>query len=181
MCWHIANSSHKNLFVPIGCGGGKSLAWLLRTICLLQKGYDPGLTIIILPYKFLTSHHFQSALVLASKFKRLHLRIEMLTLVSINADFLPTCLCDQKNLPHLLFVSIDAMARLLEHHISNLKDFAMKKLLVRIIIDEVHTFITEIGYRRCIEVHRQLPRLGVMLIMMSATVPHTKKNSNSFI
>jgi hypothetical protein len=44
-------------------------------------------------------------------------------------------------------VSIDAMARLLEHHIANLKDFAMKKLLVRIFIDEVHTFITEIGYR----------------------------------
>ena len=90
MCWHITNSLHKNLFVPIGCGGGKSMAWLLRTICLLQKGYDPGCTIIILPYKFLTSHHFQSALVLASKFKRLHLRIEMLSLVSINADSLPT-------------------------------------------------------------------------------------------
>ena len=163
--------SKKHIHVDMPCGAGKSLAWNLPLAARLRTGHGKRtMSIVILPYKFLTGFQLQAS-------KNLLEQSTAAWVVSFSSsDFgnqkIPSELKDQDFLPDMMMLSLDALASLLNHQLGWIHSIARKGKIHQIFIDEIHTIFLE-GFR---SVYEQLPRLaalGVPIMTLSGTVPPT--------
>ena len=98
----------------IGCGGGKSLAWILPIIQRTISGCTSKMNIVIIPYCFLLKHHYTATTELIQATHNFN--VEALTGRDIEDNILPNYLRDRETLPALLFISLEGIAKLLKYH-----------------------------------------------------------------
>jgi len=170
LVWHTVNGLNKqHIHASTSCGGGKSLAWILRVVVLSMLRWRFGMTIIVVPYNFLQKH-LRAAAETVLKGKLLAVTMASIGCKDINRDQLPECLRGN-SLPTLLFVSIDAFSSLLEFHLNYLKRMVATKLLDLICVDEVHTYFGEIQFRSAYDHLWKISALGCTVVTLSGTLP----------
>ena len=159
-------SDHAHVGLP--CGGGKSMSWMTPAVARVMKRKSRKTTIVIVPYKFLGACHFDSAL--RSIEGKLEMDILSLTGQDIGESSLPGCLSEVEALPHLLFLTLEAMTKLIQHHVPAMTSWVEGNVIHRFIIDEIHTIYSE-HFRSVYEVLPRMVRFGVPVMTLSATVP----------
>jgi hypothetical protein len=91
------------------------------------------------------------------------------------SDFLdgifPDVLESPHDLPDILFMNLDAISNLLEFHKPVVTSWVSFKKLDRIVLDEVHTMISESCFRDKYRVYQLLPSVGVPIIALSGSIP----------
>jgi superfamily II DNA helicase RecQ len=163
-----ASTTTDHAHVGLPCGGGKSMAWMVPAVARVVTQRSRKTIIVVLPYKFLSAYHLESATRLVKG--SVDLDIVSLTGQDIGETSLPGCLTESNLLPHILFLSLEALQNLMRHHGPSLTDWVNAKQIHRFVVDEIHTIYSE-SFR---PVYEQLPglvRFGAPVMTMSGTVP----------
>jgi hypothetical protein len=168
LVWHSTNSM-KHVHGSTSCGGGKSMSWLLRVFALKLAKTDPGLSIVAVPYTFLAASHHEAATKLFAKSTPLGITSRTLTLRDFEDDDLPCWLTESP--PNLLFVSMDAMDKLIKGHLGWLQQLVAAGLLRRIYMDEVHLLLCEPVFRTAFDQLWKMAKLAIPIITLSGTLP----------
>lgn len=170
LVWYSINGFKKqHIHVSTSCGGGKSLAWILPVVVKLMLRWRFGMTIVVVPYNFLERHHCSSAEILL-KGKRTDATTASISLGEIDPNKLPHCLQEHRR-PRLLFVSVDAMSFLLQHHINYLRKMVEDGELDTVCVDEVHTVWGERAFRPAYDRLNNLPSLGCTVVTLTGSLP----------
>jgi hypothetical protein len=154
-------------------GDGKSESYLIPTIarCMTKNNVASKKTIIhVSPYSFLAGYQYANACSVMEKLgleKRISIRFY--TGRDILEGQLPEDLSDKEDLPSLLFISVDAMYNLFAFFHEDLKSWY--NFVDKIVIDEVHTIISELSFREKYRVYFRLPVLGIPIVALSGSVP----------
>lgn len=160
----------RHCHVSIPCGGGKSMAWILSTFAFHLQGYATNVSIVIAPYKFLTAYHVMKAESMFENFSP-GPTVGTIGTTEISEDVLPDSIRDIHKLPNLLFMTVDAIARLVDCHWETLSSWARSGLLRKIYIDEVHTLPSEYNFRSCYQRLNKLCKLAIPIMTMSGSIP----------
>ena len=83
---------------------------------------------------------------------------------------IPRLLLHQEFVPNVIFLSLEAFARLLRFHFGLLLQMSDTKILRRIYIDEIHTILSE-TFRQDYEQFRRVGRLNCPVTTLSASLP----------
>jgi superfamily II DNA helicase RecQ len=169
MIWLSANGQQKHCHVGLRCGGGKSMSWLLPVLARHIFGLSNGSSVVVLPYKFLLEHQFNTALRL---FGRVSYGLQCLAVKGsdVTRESIPPDLRHEK-LPSIIFMTIDALSNLLSFHIGYVRQWAERKLLWKFFIDEIHTIFTESKFRPSYECLRKVSQFGVPIVTLSGSLP----------
>jgi superfamily II DNA helicase RecQ len=163
-----ANTTLRHTVVSLGCGSGKSCAWIVPTYCRLLHGLPTGLSFVVLPYKFLVETLYNSACKMFGSQSNRIAKLEN----GVDEEVPPAVLCsDATSLPSLIFISIDAMNSLVLNHFGILERLSERKVLARLYLDEVHSMISENGYRQAYDCLPRLVGLGVPIMTLSGSLP----------
>ena len=162
------NNTRKHTFCSIGCGGGKSLGWIIPPMREDAAGFGTKLRIIVIPYCFLLDHHVNSTIKVIGECSGI--TVEKLKGVDIHNNILPNILRDTDNLPGLLFLSLEAMSGLVTHHFTYLQQLGEHGLLKKIYIDECHTILSELNFRARYHSISKLAGLNVPMVLFTGTI-----------
>jgi len=180
MVLDACNNTGKHSFCSIGCGGGKSMAWIIPTIREHLKGLRPKMRIVILPYCFLIDHHMNSTKSLFGQCNCID--VEYLKGKDVQDNVVPNILRDKDSLPSILFLSLEATTLLLQHHLTHLEDLAKLELCQKIYIDECHTIFSEMNFRSKYLILGRLAVLNIPIICFSGSIQtHFIKDLLSFL
>lgn len=168
MVLDACNNLSKHTFCSIGCGGGKSLSWVIPTIRNLLKQVSIKMSLVVVPYCFLLEHHVSSCRDLIGTCRR-NIEIGALKGSDIDDNILPNILRDKESLPAILFVSLEAIRKLVEYHHLYLTELGNENYLQKIYIDESHTILLEINFRPSYEALSKLATLNVPIALFSGT------------
>jgi hypothetical protein len=102
-------------------GEGKSETYLIPTIARRMASHQPKMIIHVSPYSFLAAYQYTSACAVMKKLNLGDVSICCLTGSDITVGGLPEALKTKENLPHLLFLNLDAMHHLFELYVEDLK------------------------------------------------------------
>ena len=152
------------------CGGGKSMSWILPTTGVRLYGTKQQTTLVIVPYKFLAGYHDES-MISTAKQTKVDVRSVTLTASDFSLGELPDVISDMKNLPDVVFMSLDAIWVLERNHSFILKEWVTAGKLGRIIVDEIHTIYSEIGFRTRLECLPRLAKYEVPIMTLSGSLP----------
>ena len=161
------NNLNKHTFCSIGCGGGKSISWMIPTLRFSLMGVRMKMTIVVVPYCFLLDHHVNSCSNLIGGCRKIN--IESLKGKDIEENILPNVIRDKASLPAILFVSLEAIRILIEYHYSYLIELGNENCLYKIYIDEAHTILSEINFRHSYIGLSKLATLNVPIALYSGT------------
>ena len=164
-----ANNYFQHSFCALGCGGGKSLSWIIPTLKRVHDGTRTNMTIVIIPYCFLVQHHYLHCVNLSNATRKFS--VEYLIGSDISEQVFPNCLRDYQSLPSIIFVSLEAIAKLLICHFHFMKEIVEESLINKIFIDECHTLLTETNFRNKYFELTKLAALGVPIMSMSGSFP----------
>ena len=167
MVLDACNNQSKHTFCSIGCGGGKSLSWMIPTLRKSLKGVKMKMSVVVVPYCFLLEHHVSSCSNLMGICR--NISIEALTGKDIDDNILPNILRDKESLPVILFVSLEAIRKLVECHFLFLQEVANGNYMEKIYIDESHTILYEINFRQSYIGLAKLAGLNVPIVFFSGT------------
>jgi len=162
------NVSH-HTFCGIGCGGGKSMAWILSAFSRSLNGNKNKMHIVILPYCFLLQHHYSSCKTLVGIHQKFD--IEYLRGRDIHDNILPNILRDQPSLPTILFLSLEAISLLLKHHFNFMEELVSGDLIHKIYMDECHTILSENNFRKSYSCLSKLSLLKIPVMNLSGSFP----------
>ena len=164
----VNNVTH-HTFCGIGCGGGKSMAWILSAFTRCINGSKPKMHIVILPYCFLLQHHYSSCKTLLGIHQKLD--IEFLQGCDIHDNVLPNILRDKKSLPTILFLSLEGISALIKHHCCFMEELVSCELIHKIYIDECHTILSETNFRKSYACFTKLSVLKIPIMNLSGSFP----------
>ena len=168
-----SNEINTHAFFTISCGGGKSASWEISTLARLLNRNSHKTQIVTVPYCFLLRSQYLKSKALLSPYG---INVSYYTLKDINNENIPEELLltteaqHISSLPHLMFLSLEALHSLFTHHGTIIESWKERKLIRCIFIDEVHTIITELNFRTCYSVFQELATLGIPLIALSGTL-----------
>ena len=189
------NDIRTHAFFTISCGGGKSASWEISTLARYLNKNTHQTQIVTVPYCFLLNSQYMKSYNMLEEFG---IKIKYYTWRDINCDRVPDEFAqatndnDVSSLPHLIFVSLEALHSLFTYHHSIIDNWKDQNLLRCIYIDEIHTIFTEITFRSCYAVYQKLATLGIPLIALSGTLDnkffgslsrylHFKEDEQSFV
>ena len=169
MIYDSSNNYTSHTFCGIGCGGGKSLSWIIPTLSRVIIGMKTKMNIVVLPYCFLVMHHYSSCIDMINTTRSFS--IESLIGTDISDCILPNILRDKANLPSILFISIEAIVRLIKYHWEYLLELAEESRIHKFYIDECHTILSEIQFRTKYNELKRLVAIGVPTMTLSGSFP----------
>ena len=171
MVFDSSNNYKSHSLYNVGCGKGKSLSWLLPSFTRTRLNQKNKCTIVILPYKFLLHHHHSH--VIQTLQNQNIIDVASVSRYDLDIDSSPEFLSEHTNLPHILFLTIDAFHFICSHFITAFREKVHCGYINKIIWDECHTIFTETSFRSCYESIRlylcSFPQVPV--ICMSGTFP----------
>lgn len=129
------------------------------------------MSIVVVPYTFLLYSHLEGA---RSDLRQLSLgtRVEALSLPDFQqGSELPQCLCDEEDLPSILFITVDVLHKLVSQLFGYLKKWTDGGRLKRVFLDEVYTIMSEQDFRPAYEALPKMAGLGMPICFMSGTLP----------
>ena len=150
-------------------GEGKSECYIIPTIARLLANQSSKTIIHISPFRFLAGYQFAMA---SAAFDKLGLdsNICVFSGRDITSDgALPEELRVKERLPSLLFLNLDAIHNLFHYFSDLLKSWV--DVVDKIVIDEVHTILSEMSFRDKYKVYSKLPSLGVPIVALSGSMP----------
>lgn len=169
------NNQTKHSFCTICCGGGKSLSWVIPPIRESLNSVKPKLSIIILPYCFLLDHHVNSIIRLVGTCSSIN--VEKLKGIDVYDNLRPNVLRDKNTLPTLLFLSLEAVAKLVDYHFEYLHELQKDGLIHKIYIDECHTLVSELNFRNNYHALGKLAALNIPMMVQSGSFHRSFINS----
>lgn len=150
------------------CGSGKSCSWLIPTIMRHQAKLPVKTIIVVEPYKYLAQHQIGSMQQqIPSTVKGI--KSDLCTGADVMDNTFVPKYTSTGALPHVLFVTLEALVYMVQKHKAIMMHWMSLKLLDCIIIDEAHTIFNE-QFR---SVYDQLPfiaTLGLPVMIMSGTL-----------
>lgn len=164
------NNTTKHALFCIGCGGGKSMSWILPVVRNTSNNFKAKMSIVIIPYCFLLDHHVDSTRRVLGNCALANISIVSLKGKDIT-DVLPNELRHKDSLPSLLFVSLEAIRKLIHHHLQYFRELQNEDYLFKIYIDECHTVLSELNFRPNYLCLSTLARINVPIAMFSGTFP----------
>ena len=167
MIMDSCNNVMKHTFCSIGCGGGKSMSWIIPTLRQHLTRSKSKLSIVVIPYCFLLDHHVNSTKKLFGSCHRIS--IHSLKGRDIEDNILPNLLRDKDSLPSILFVSLEAIRILFEYHRSCLEELQKDDLIFKIYVDECHTILSELNFRDSYSCLAKLARLNIPMAVFSGS------------
>lgn len=167
MLMDACNNVTKHTFCSLGCGGGKSMAWLVPVVrCSLARKRSP-MIIVVMPYCFLLEHHVSSSSGLVGQCS--NVRIASLKGKDVDENVVPNILRNKDSLPSILFVSLEALKKLIDYYFNLLKEFGSQGLLQKIFIDECHTILSELNFRNNYHALAKLVGLNIPIMLFSGS------------
>jgi superfamily II DNA helicase RecQ len=166
-------TARKHCLGLLAPGSGKSEVYLIPTIARRLAKKSAKLIIHVSPYKFLTSYLFSHASAAMEKIGITGISILSFTGTDINQGTLPEVLQCKTTLPQLLFLNVDTMYTLFFFFGEDLKSWT--SCIDKIVIDEVHTIFSELGFRPKYKVFFHLSALGIPIVALSGSVPYFAK------
>ena len=165
------NNYQSHSLYNVGCGKGKSLTWLLPSFSRTRLNQKSKCTIVILPYKFLLHHHHSHVLQTLTNHNILD--VSSYSRDDLDIDSIPRFLSEDSNLPHILFLTVDAFHFICNRYIFRLRQIIELGYVNKIIWDECHTIFTETNFRFSYDSIRQYLCSfdQVPVICMSGTFP----------
>lgn len=161
------NNMYKHTFCTIGCGGGKSMSWMVPPMRQSLRGVRPRLSLVIVPYCFLIDHHMSSAMGLVGQ--RTSITIECLKGKDVDDNIRPNVLRDKHSLPSILFLSLEATKLLVDYHFDFLEELGNENLFYKIFIDECHTLLSELSFRSNYHALGKLAGLNIPTVLFSGS------------
>ncbi len=161
------NNHTKHTFCNIGCGGGKSISWMIPALREYRNGSVPKLSIIVIPYCFLLDHHVNTAIGLVGQCT--NVVVERLKGCDIDDNVLPNVLRDKGSLPSLLFLSLEAVAKIVEYHFDYLEELNNEGLVYKVHVDECHTLLSELNFRSKYEALGKIGGLNIPMVVYSGS------------
>jgi hypothetical protein len=160
----------QHCFGLLSPGEGKSEVYIIPTIARRIGNQRSKMIIHVSPYNFLSAYQFNNATTALDKLG-FGTRISacIFTGADINVGVLPDELSNNEDLPSLLFLNLDALFNLFTFHFETFKSWI--DVMDKIVIDEVHTFLTELNFREKYQVYWRLPVLGIPIVALSGSVP----------
>jgi len=167
---HQSPGKHQHCFGLLAPGEGKSECYIIPSIARRLGNQRPRMIIHVSPYNFLAAYQFKNATV-AIKNVGFASSIPtcLLTGHDINVGLLPEELSSVDHLPSLLFLNLDALYNLFTFHFETFKSWAAE--IDKIVIDEIHTVLTELCFREKYQVYWRLPALGIPIVALSGSLP----------
>lgn len=161
------NNQTKHSFCTIGCGGGKSLSWVIPPIRESLNSVKPKMSIVVIPYCFLLDHHVNSVIRLVGTCSSIN--VEKLIGLDVYDNLRPNVLRDKSSLPTLLFLSLEAVAKLVDYHFEYLRELQNDGLIHKIYIDECHTLVSELNFRNKYHALGKLSALNIPMMLQSGS------------
>ena len=161
------NNHLKHTFCSVGCGGGKSMTWLIPMVRQMLNGQRPCLSIVIVPYCFLLDHHESSCRSILGQCNKIS--IGALKGSNIERDVRPNILRHRDSLPSILFVSLEAISKLVEYHFAYMEELSESQLIFKIYLDECHTMLSELNFRDKYLSLSKLAALKVPIVFFSGS------------
>jgi hypothetical protein len=150
-------------------GEGKSESYIIPTIARLLANQKSKTIIHISPFRFLAGYQFAMA---SAAFEKLSLKSSICVFSGrdiTSEGALPEELRDKANLPSLLFLNLDAVNNLFKYFSEVFKSWV--DIVDKIVIDEVHTILSEMSFRDKYKVYSELPSLGIPIVVLSGSLP----------
>ena len=163
------NNCLSHTFCGIGCGGGKSLCWLLPTIDRIMKNTSPKMVLVVIPYCFLVQHHYHKSLQVTSITKSFG--VEMLTGAMVSESVLPNVFRDLASLPSILYLSLEAFVKVVKYHFAFIEIMISKSLIHKVFIDECHTVLSELHFREKYYEIGKISAIGLPIMACSGSYP----------
>jgi hypothetical protein len=155
-------------------GEGKSECYLVPTLARKLSKKDENTITYVSPYNFLVAFQDPKARCCFS-YPAVFSSLGIRTFLFQGSDFqdgtLPDVLESPHDLPDILFMNVDAISNLLEFHKPVVMSWVSLKKLDWIVLDEVHTMISESCFRDKYRVNQLLPSVGVPIIALSGSIP----------
>lgn len=161
------NNHFKHTFCSISCGGGKSMSWLIPTLRQSQLGIRPKMSVVIVPYCFLLDHHLSSCKNMLGYCSGALL--SSLKGNEVEEDDVPNVLRDEDSLPSILFLSLEALSNLTEYHFDHLQKLSDKGKVYKFFVDECHTLLSELNFRRKYTSLQKIVRLKIPTMLFSGS------------
>ena len=161
------NNQFKHTFCSVGCGGGKSMGWVIPMVRQILMGQRPKMSIVIVPYCFLLDHHISSCASILGHCNRIS--IAALKGSNIESNEKPFILRDIRLLPSILFVSLEGIAKLVEFHFEYMKELMETQSVFKIYLDECHTVLSELSFRKKYVSLKKLAALKVPVVSFSGS------------
>lgn len=162
------NNISKHSFCSISCGGGKSLSWVIPTIRNSLKQVRNKMSIVVVPYCFLLEHHVNNTRNLIGTCRK-NIDVVPLKGTDVHENELPITLRDKESLPAILFLSLEAIRKLVEYHHLYLNELGSDNHLEKIYVDEAHTILSEMNFRPSYEALSKLATFNVPISLFSGT------------
>jgi DEAD/DEAH box helicase len=160
----------QHCFGLLAPGEGKSEVFIVPTIARRIGNQQSKMIIHVSPYNFLAVYQFNNTTTAVEKVGfGTSISSCIFTGGDINVGLLPDELSNKEDLPNILFLNLDALFNLFTFHFETFKSWIDN--IDKIVIDEVHTFLTELSFREKYQVYWRLPVLGIPIIALSGSVP----------
>ena len=167
MVLDACNNVTKHTFCSIGCGGGKSVSWMIPSLRQRIERSMLKVSIVVIPYCFLLDHHVGSTKKSVGQCS--NISVESLKGRQIEDNLLPNILRDKDTLPSILFVSLEAIRKLVEHHWYYLEQLQNEDRIFKIYIDECHTILSELSFRSSYTCLSKLAKLNIPVAVFSGS------------
>ena len=151
----------------IGCGGGKSMSWIIPSFRYELNGQKAKMSIVVVPYCFLLDHHVSTTKKLLGQCSGLS--VDSLKGCEIDNNVRPNILREREMLPTILFVSLEAISSLVTYHFGYLEELVAGDHIFKIYIDECHTSLSELNFRQNYRHLRQLSGLRLPMVLFSGS------------
>jgi hypothetical protein len=166
-----ASSKVQHCLGLLAPGDGKSECYIIPTIARFLANQRRKTIIHISPYGFLSGYQFANAL---AAIEKMGFGTSISILHFTGSDIregspLPEELSDKEYLPSLLFINLDGAYNLFTHFLEDLKSWV--DVIDKIVIDEVHTILSELSFRNKYKLYSRLPVLGIPIVALSGSLP----------
>ena len=163
------NNKPQHCIALLAPGEGKSESYIIPTIARNLANHKSKTIIHISPFRFLAGYQFAMASAALEKLS-LQSTICVFSGQHITSDgALPEELREKDSLPSLLFLNLDAVNNLFKYFSEVFKSWV--DVVDKIVIDEVHTILSEMSFRDKYRVYSELPSLGIPIVVMSGSLP----------
>ena len=167
---HGSPGKQQHCFGLLAPGEGKSESYIIPTIARRLGNQRSQMIIHVSPYNFLAAYQFKNA---TAAIEKVGFATSIVTCLLTGCDItdgsLPQELSNMEHLPSLLFLNLDALFNLFTYHFEVFKSWV--EVMDKIVLDEIHTVLTELSFREKYQVYWRLPVLGIPILALSGSLP----------
>ena len=164
-----SNSKGRHKFFGLRCGLGKSTSVLIPYVNEILTLRSHKCRIVVNPYCFLNESVYEAYVTALQVFKE-EVSIASYTAGAITKDSIPHNLnfdCP----PHILLLTLDAAANLIQYHAALIRNWADNNLLHGIWFDEIQGVYDEFSFRAVYQKLQLYSSLGVPISVLSGSMP----------